>query len=466
MESLLCARRAWSRCARGTPIFILTLAAILWLCFRQERDRAGEPTENARIDHIAEHDIPNYKRVWFAKNLLWMNSQRRGGDFCNLGNHMFKQKMTWQEACRTDDDGDNLTAGAELGDPCCIWKPGMATAYFWELSHPAIPNKPSDARLRMLRDMNCTLIRETGYYPQRSSFGNEEEFIQWFYAEHPEDLEYRYPFLLIAYLGAVYWWTQKTGIWREFLPWSSDKNKSKSMLAYESSVSPSTWRKLLIIVFVFLYLDLASGFMHCFLDNCDTLEGMFASQCRGTQYHHWHPRSQSLEHWTQWLCNPITVGIQLPVCALFISPTFFYEASVEFHIAVFFGAWFWPLTYVFHELAHLPVHELPVFVRWLQWAGLALNPELHKQHHHTPNGTFSVMSGIMDFVPNFLTRYVYDPHDANCTLGVLIALALMPLAVSIYFMKPRHTLPWSANAKPLQGLQLLKGLELHVWKGQ
>lgn len=76
------------------------------------------------------------------------------------------------------------------------------------------------------------------------------------------------------------------------------------------------------------------------------------------------------------------------------------------------------------------------------------------------------MSGIMDFVPNFLTRYVYDPHDANCTLGVLIALALMPLAVSIYFMKPRHTLPWSANAKPLQGLQLLKGLELHVWKGQ
>jgi hypothetical protein len=45
----------------------------------------------------------------------------------------------WLAVCALDSDNDGKTNGAELGDPCCVWKNGSTPAYTAGLS------KPSDA---------------------------------------------------------------------------------------------------------------------------------------------------------------------------------------------------------------------------------------------------------------------------------------------------------------------------------
>lgn len=42
------------------------------------------------------------------------------------------------ELCRMDSDRDGVTNGEELGDPCCVWKPGREPARTSMLSHPGI----------------------------------------------------------------------------------------------------------------------------------------------------------------------------------------------------------------------------------------------------------------------------------------------------------------------------------------
>jgi hypothetical protein len=44
---------------------------------------------------------------------------------------------SWTRAyCQQDSDGDGLTNGVELGDPCCTWTQGQAPAITSDLSHP------------------------------------------------------------------------------------------------------------------------------------------------------------------------------------------------------------------------------------------------------------------------------------------------------------------------------------------
>jgi len=46
------------------------------------------------------------------------------------------QWQNWTVVCRLDSDGDGRTNGAELGDPDCRWKPGVAPPRSNRLSHP------------------------------------------------------------------------------------------------------------------------------------------------------------------------------------------------------------------------------------------------------------------------------------------------------------------------------------------
>lgn len=45
--------------------------------------------------------------------------------------------LKWTKSlCKKDSDGDGLTNGEELGDPCCVWRPGKKPARTTVLSHP------------------------------------------------------------------------------------------------------------------------------------------------------------------------------------------------------------------------------------------------------------------------------------------------------------------------------------------
>ena len=41
--------------------------------------------------------------------------------------------------CQEDSDGDGLTNGAELGDPCCVWKFGFVPFRTQGITDPANP---------------------------------------------------------------------------------------------------------------------------------------------------------------------------------------------------------------------------------------------------------------------------------------------------------------------------------------
>lgn len=58
----------------------------------------------------------------------------------------FNKSREWTvEFCQTDSDGDGLTNGEELGDPCCVWKPGQTPLRTNSLSHPGDPNETNTA---------------------------------------------------------------------------------------------------------------------------------------------------------------------------------------------------------------------------------------------------------------------------------------------------------------------------------
>ena len=49
----------------------------------------------------------------------------------------------WRKICHEDPDGDGVTNGEELGDPCCEWTPGAQPYRKWNLSHPGRPEENS-----------------------------------------------------------------------------------------------------------------------------------------------------------------------------------------------------------------------------------------------------------------------------------------------------------------------------------
>ncbi|CAJ1340082.1 unnamed protein product [Effrenium voratum] len=74
--------------------------------------------------------IPNYDHVWFAWNLVdtntygsWLLSQERRYPINQFGLHILARNTSWQALCVMDSDGDGLSNGEELGDPCCRWAP-------------------------------------------------------------------------------------------------------------------------------------------------------------------------------------------------------------------------------------------------------------------------------------------------------------------------------------------------------
>ena len=152
--------------------------------------------------------------------------------------------------------------------------------------------------------------------------------------------------------------------------------------------------------------------------------------CKGTQYHHHHPRSQSLESLLHWWGNPIG-SLPGTLMLLAYGPLLrqlrparrpidepWYQLLV---LAIGLAA---PLSYVFHQNAHTPPSERGTLAALLQSLGLALSPHFHKVHHREPNHTWSVMAGLMDWLPNrFMAARM---SDARAALLAILTMTLLP----------------------------------------
>ncbi|KAF0738687.1 hypothetical protein DYB37_009699 [Aphanomyces astaci] len=70
-----------------------------------------------------------------------------GGDRNAFGKD-FSSAGSWTVAlCKLDSDGDGLTNGQELGDPCCVWVKGTTPNQTVALSNPGLTGSTRDRAL-------------------------------------------------------------------------------------------------------------------------------------------------------------------------------------------------------------------------------------------------------------------------------------------------------------------------------
>ena len=65
---------------------------------------------------------------------------RNGGGARNqFGINFAAADHTWSKTlCTSDSDGDGVTDGVELGDPCCKWTVGATPQVTTDISHPGL----------------------------------------------------------------------------------------------------------------------------------------------------------------------------------------------------------------------------------------------------------------------------------------------------------------------------------------
>lgn len=110
-------------------------------------------------------------------------------------------------------------------------------------------------------------------------------------------------------------------------------------------------------------------------------------QVRSFQRHHGQPWTMTFD------MEPLVAAVPLAALAWWWQSTFL--------MAFAFGIGF---TQVPHYYVHHP-YWAPVWIKWLQWSGLILDPAKHESHHTPPyNHNFCILAGWSDWWINRLAR--------------------------------------------------------------
>lgn len=113
------------------------------------------PVDRERIPSAYEVKCPPEVAGCSSLGLAWDlgSTTVSGGSWGAFGVAFASSGEEWTEAlCREDSDGDGLSNGEELGDPCCVWAAGAelpaeyaASMYAWDVSHPGFAESRSSS---------------------------------------------------------------------------------------------------------------------------------------------------------------------------------------------------------------------------------------------------------------------------------------------------------------------------------
>jgi len=133
----------------------------------------GASAHRQYVDRIPNGDLfmPVWKALGHVSPLPQAVNSLIGMEIANVrfarnsfGKHFAAAGFHWNEwLCREDSDGDGLSNGEELGDPHCVWRPGMPPTRNTTLSHPALAGAHGEwthlmrhaARLRCRVGVGC-----------------------------------------------------------------------------------------------------------------------------------------------------------------------------------------------------------------------------------------------------------------------------------------------------------------------
>ncbi|CAJ1436591.1 unnamed protein product [Effrenium voratum] len=356
--------------------------------------------------------IPNYDHVWFAWNLVdtntygsWLLSQERRYPINQFGLHILARNTSWQALCVMDSDGDGLSNGEELGDPCCRWAPKALGDFQvdqnfeyrrWMISHPAHPTARADAHSH---PTSCAEDYDADQY---------EKAFRAFYFDRLQGSEaVDWNLTALMKLSAFAVLVVQLALWLVYGGLLADLTPTAG-----SPLSLGT--RALLVALCFVYMDFCSGVIHLILDYAPTFLPVLGGLAGGFRYHHEDPTAILRISWfeyashTHLLCAVVLLALRLAPSSRGLR---------------FFWVWGIVWSHVFqsaHRWAHWPPDALPGPVRALQTAGLVLTHSRHMQHHQDLEKQFSILSGCADCVLDRLVRIVPAArYDLWCVFGVL-----------------------------------------------
>jgi len=125
-------------------------AAFLLVCLTHGAD--SRPSYATRIPNGVSVPAPDGSGA--ICNGVGHDSCYGAGPLNPFGQAFEAASLQWTvELCQADSDGDGLTNGQELGDPCCTWTPGAAPLQNAALSHPGFAESVADITAQA--SINC-----------------------------------------------------------------------------------------------------------------------------------------------------------------------------------------------------------------------------------------------------------------------------------------------------------------------
>ena len=165
---------------------------------------------------------------------------------------------------------------------------------------------------------------------------------------------------------------------------------SASMIVYHSS-SPVT--VLVAAVFSFLWYDFFSGVLHIVLDNPEFVNfPVLCDPCLEFQWHHHIPSDLACKPFLQ-VCGDLNLVMTI-ILSAYLLPTigFGYRTPMALSLVSckMLMAYFGQLC---HCMSHMPPHNRPNWVTYLQNNGFMISSREHMIHHASYNDNFCIGSG-------------------------------------------------------------------------
>lgn len=351
--------------------------------------------------------VPNGKHVWWAYDLFTQEDfmVQIGYDYVETGGK-------WELLCHIDSNGDGLTNGQSLGDPCCRWKPGGGSFSLdkqreyrrWHLQHPAEKLETSQKNMKQTKELSDAPVNCKGDYNQTLY---EQQFLDFYFHRAGDGVltaEYGFAkFLGLIILVSIFLhWVLYKDLLPDLIPWR------------ESSKAISFKLRIAVFFLSFFYMDITSGIVHLVLDYAPFKLPGLGILAKGFQFHHHDPTAIIRISWFEYVSH-----IHL-LCPLIQVAVVLSDASRTQRL---FWAWCGVWAHLFqtaHRWAHMPPETLSWVVRSLQSCGLLLSHKRHMSHHEDLDQQFTILSGHSDFLVDSLSNIVSPTrYDWWFLFGVL-----------------------------------------------
>lgn len=404
--------------------FVLFLGALGLIVERQVSlpRPSAISTKQAALIQERNAKIPNTRHIWWTQELFFGKGENKD-NMLNFAMDFLSVEGNWSELCKLDSNGDGVSNGQHLGDPCCQWRPGSPVFSLqseneyrrWHLSHPS--EMPSTAMKNLA--LNQILDKPAHCGSDYDAVQYKQQFWDfYFYKAKGEFEETPYNILKLACLIAIV---------ATVIHWVFWKELAADMFPFVAPANACPWHVSMLVAFVsFFYMDLTSGIIHLILDYAPASLPGLGALAKGFQYHHHDPTAIIRISWYEYASH---MHVLFPLIIAFI---FLSDATRLQRLFWSWGAVWAHMFQTAHRWAHMPPETLPWVVRSLQSSGALLSHELHMSHHQDLESQFTILSGHTDLVLDNLSSLVPAArYDLWCLFGVF--WFVFPFALDVYY---------------------------------